>query len=65
MNLASQKHLPGGFNLKEFRASPKFPLNLVEFQMYSVLPSIFGQTSLALLVTLHKEPSLAWIEKGF
>ena len=65
MNLASQKHLPGGFNLKELRASSKLPLNLVEFHMYSTLPSTFGQTSLALPVTLHKEPSLAWIEKGF
>ena len=59
------KHLPGGFNPKGFRASTKFPLNLMGFQVSSTLSLISGQTSLVLLVTLHKVPSLAQLDKGF
>ena len=38
-NLVSQKHLPGGFNLKGFRVSPKFLSNLMAFQASSTLLS--------------------------
>ena len=38
-NLVSQKHLPGGFNLKGFRVSPKFLSNLMGFQASSTLLS--------------------------
>ena len=59
-NLVSQKHLPGGFNLKRFRVSPKFLSNLMGFQASSTLLSIPSQMSLVFLSALPKvSPSVA------